>query len=115
MTMLLGTFRIGDAAKPGDGLRLAATRFLPRGVKKADFGRLFDLWFPVLAPSQRLLKTRGTKNFKSFMQRYEGELRKNTDARQSLLLVAAIAKRTPISVGCYCADESTSHRAVLAQ
>jgi uncharacterized protein YeaO (DUF488 family) len=115
MPLKLRTFRIGDAPKRGDGLRLAAARFLPRGVKKADYGPLFDLWFPVLAPSQRLLKGRAKKNFKSFMQRYEAELRKTTDARQSVLLVAALAKHTPISIGCYCAGESTCHRAVLAR
>lgn len=117
MPLKLRTYRIGDAPKRGEGLRLAATRFLPRGVRKADYARLqlFDLWFPVLAPSSALLKGRARKNWKSFMQRYEAELRKNTDARQSVLLVAEVAKRTPVSIGCYCADESICHRSVLAR
>jgi uncharacterized protein YeaO (DUF488 family) len=112
--MKLGTFRIGDAPKRGDGLRLATTRFLPRGVRKADYKRLrlFDLWFPILAPTRTLLGARGTPGF---MKRYEAELRRSTDARQAVLLVAEIAKRAAVSVGCYCADETVCHRAVLAR
>jgi uncharacterized protein YeaO (DUF488 family) len=114
MAVRLRTFRIGDAPKRGEGLRLATTRFLPRGVKKADYKRLrlFDLWFPVLAPSRSLLKSRGTPGL---MKRYEAELRRSTGARQAVLLVAEVAKRTPVSVGCYCADEATCHRTVLAR
>ena len=114
MALRLGTFRIGDAPKRGEGLRLATTRFLPRGVKKADYKRLrlFDLWFPVLAPSRTLLETRNTSGF---MKRYEAELRRSTDARQAVFLVAEVAKRTAVSVGCYCADEAQCHRTVLAR
>jgi uncharacterized protein YeaO (DUF488 family) len=113
MALKLRTFRIGDRPKRAEGLRLAATRLLPRGVRKADYARLglFDLWFPALAPSQGLLKSRNTKGF---MKRYEAELRRETDARQAVLLVAEVAKRTPIAIGCYCADETTCHRSVLA-
>ena len=114
MPLKLRTFRIGDAPKRGEGLRLAATRFLPRGVRKADYARLrlFDLWFPVLAPSRILLKSR---NSKGFMKRYEAELCRDTGARQAVLLVAEVAKRTAVSVGCYCADEAKCHRSVLAR
>lgn len=93
---------------------MATTRFLPRGVKKADYKRLrlFDLWFPVLAPSRTLFKARNTSGF---MKRYEAELRRDTDARQAVLLVAEVAKRTAVSVGCYCVDEAQCHRAVLAR
>jgi uncharacterized protein YeaO (DUF488 family) len=113
MALKLLTFRIGDAPKRGEGLRLAATRFLPRGIRKADYARLrlFDLWFPVLAPSRGLLKSRSTKGF---MRRYEAELRRETAARQAVLLVAEVAKRTAVSLGCYCANEAECHRTVLA-
>ena len=114
MAVRLRTFRIGDAPKRGEGLRLATTRFVPHGVKKADYKRLrlFDLWFPVLAPSRSLFRSRNTPGF---MKRYEGELRRNTDARQAVLLVAEVAKRTAVSVGCFCVDEALCHRTVLAR
>ena len=43
------TFQIGTFRRPGEGLRLATARFLPRGVKKADYARLncFDVWVPL--------------------------------------------------------------------
>ena len=40
-------------------------------------------------------------------------MRTDTDARQTLALVAALGARTDISVGCYCADESRCHRSRL--
>ena len=43
----------------------------------------------------------------------ERELRTDTGARQTILLLAAIAAQTPIAVGCYCEDESHCHRSVL--
>jgi len=36
-------------------------------------------------------------------------------ARHALELVAAMSKRTNLSVGCYCEDESRCHRAVLRE
>jgi uncharacterized protein DUF488 len=46
--MTIGTYRIGTPRKRGEGLRLGAVRFLPRGVKKGDYARLnlFDVWLP---------------------------------------------------------------------
>lgn len=114
MPLHLRTFRIGDPPKRGEGLRLATTRFLPRGVRKTDYKRLgyFDLWLPTLAPSRALLGRRGAK---LFFERYESELARSTDARQTVLLIAMVAKVTPVSIGCYCADEATCHRRVLAR
>lgn len=114
MPLHLRTFRIGDPPKRGAGLRLAATRFLPRGVRKTDYKRLdyFDLWLPTLAPSRTLL---GRRDSKLFFERYESELARSTDARQTVLLIAMIAKMTPVSVGCFCADEASCHRRVLAR
>jgi len=34
-------------------------------------------------------------------------------ARHTIELLAAIARRTPIAVGCYCEDETCCHRSVL--
>jgi uncharacterized protein YeaO (DUF488 family) len=38
---------------------------------------------------------------------------KQPDSRHAIELLAAMAKRTPISIGCFCEDESHCHRSVL--
>ena len=35
------------------------------------------------------------------------------DKRHAIELLAELAKRTPISIGCFCEDESHCHRSVL--
>jgi uncharacterized protein YeaO (DUF488 family) len=57
----------------------------------------------------------GGLSWKSFEERYRGEMRKSTDARQTITLLSEIAKRTPISIGCYCEDETQCHRFVLQE
>lgn len=37
----------------------------------------------------------------------------NTDSRQVIRFVAKASLRAPISVGCYCLDETRCHRSVL--
>jgi len=79
----------------------------------------FDLWFPILAPSSELLrrtKARGLEtkaDYRKFCSSYERELMGRAESRQVVELLAAIALRTPISIGCYCADESMCHRTHL--
>lgn len=93
------------------GLRIGTVRRLPRGVKKRDLVALdyFDIWLPMVAPSLKLLD--GSRV--NFTERYKRELRRSTDSRQAVLLLAELAKRFPISIGCYCADESECHRKTL--
>ena len=112
MALKLKTFRIGSKPVPGAGIRLGVVRFLPRGVKKTDYQKLglFDLWFPALAPSRQLFATRERNLF----PRYRAEILKSSESRQTLLFLAEVAKKTPLSIGCYCADESKCHRSVLA-
>lgn len=115
------TFRIGDPRKPEEGLRLGVTRLPPRGVPKARWPELFDVWFPLLAPSRELFATVGKvdlddpKARKRFFDRYEREVTGDAEKRQTLEALAALAKRTPIAIGCFCADESRCHRSRLAQ
>ena len=124
MPLKLHTFQIGSTPKKAQGLRIGAVRYLPRGVKSKDYARLdlFDVWYPVLAPSRALLQWYrrqesaevDARSLRSqFFQRYEREMMTHTDSRQALLLVAELAKRTPISIGCYCEDESVCHRTRL--
>ena len=66
-----------------------------------------DVWLPTVAPSRELLSwarkhnLQDPKVWKTYARRYRGEMSK-TDARQTIRTLAELAKRTPISVGCYC-------------
>jgi len=118
----LGTFKAGTPRSRGEGLRVGTVRFLPRGVKKVDYARrdYFDVWFPLLAPSPELIKwfrsEQGaqTVRWSKFKQRYASEMKK-TNARQAIKLLAELAKSTPLSIGCYCEDESFCHRSILKE
>ena len=115
------TFRIGDPPKAGDGLRLGVTRLPPRGVPKAKWHELFDVWFPALAPSRELFATVKDTDFddpkarKRFFDRYEREVTGNAETRQTLEVIAALGQRTPIAIGCFCAEESRCHRSRLLE
>ncbi len=119
-SLKLRTFRAGSPRKPGDGIRIGTVRFLPRGVRKADYARLdyFDVWLPILAPSRQLIAWAHhhdlARHWRTFAARYEREMTGNTDSRQCLHLLAMLAQQTPISIGCYCPDEAHCHRSILA-
>ena len=40
---------------------------------------------------------------------------KQTDAKRSIELLAALSYHTTLSVGCYCEDESRCHRSLLRE
>ena len=120
--MKLTTYRFGSPRRRGEGLRVGVTRYLPRGVRKTEYarGNYFDVWYPVLAPSRELLQWLRsqpdlTAAWSKFSQRYRREVLGNPDSRHTLQLMAALAQRTPITIGCYCADESHCHRSLLKQ
>jgi uncharacterized protein YeaO (DUF488 family) len=62
----------------------------------------------VLAPSAKLLAKRPF-GFAS----YEREIYGRAESRQAVQLLAQLALQTPISVGCFCEDESHCHRTYL--
>jgi uncharacterized protein YeaO (DUF488 family) len=117
----LSTFRIGDPAKPGQGLRVGATRRPPRGVPKSRWvaDGYFDVWLPALAPSAKLLgeiKKYDLENpaqRKKFFDHYERELLGSAESRQTVEFMAEVAARMPISIGCFCEDEARCHRSRL--
>lgn len=121
-SLKLTTFQAGSPRRRGEGLRLGTVRFLPRGVRKEDYARqdYFDVWLPALAPSRELIHwLRGDQadegRWREFCKRYRREIEGHTESRQLLKLLATIAQKTPIAVGCYCEDESHCHRSVLVQ
>ena len=110
------TYRIGSPRKKSEGLRIGTVRLLPRGVPKREYAKrdLFDVWLPLVAPSRELLKafTSGKKSLEQFFRAYRAEM-KEPAARHTIELLAALARQTPIAIGCYCEDESRCHRSVL--
>ncbi|MFZ0304971.1 MAG: DUF488 family protein [Terracidiphilus sp.] len=117
----LTTFQIGAPAQPSQGLRIGVTRFPPRGVPKDRWAvdGYFDVWLPVLAPSAKLVAEIKKKQngplppFQKELDRYERELLSNATGRQTVEFLAAVAARTPIAIGCACADEFRCHRSRL--
>jgi uncharacterized protein YeaO (DUF488 family) len=113
-------YRLGDDRRPGEGVRIGVTRYPPRGVARADWSRrnFFDVWYPNLAPSAALirwLRAQDTENpavWRRFFRAYEREMRQPA-ARANIALLAAIARETPLAIGCYCEDESHCHRTSL--
>jgi uncharacterized protein YeaO (DUF488 family) len=117
--MALSTFRIGTPRARGEGVRLGTVRFLPRGVRKADYARkdYFDVWLPILAPSQALFRwimarRESETAWTTFRRRYAKEMAAPAP-RQTIALLAELAQRTDVAVGCYCEDETHCHRSVL--
>lgn len=110
------TYRIGSPRKKSEGLRIGTVRFLPRGVPKREYAKcgLFDVWLPLVAPSRELVRAyaSGKKSSDQFFRAYRAEM-KQPAARHTIELLAALARRTPLAVGCYCEDESRCHRAAL--
>jgi uncharacterized protein YeaO (DUF488 family) len=115
MTFQFRTVQLGTPRQRNEGLRIGTVRRVPRGVRKEDYqkGDWFDVWLPILAPSQELLSsTKGS--MKSLLRRYRSEMNE-TGPRQVLQLLAEMAQRTPMSIGCYCANEAWCHRSVLGE
>lgn len=117
--MAVHIIRLGSPRRPGEGLRLGTVRRPPRGVPKSEFARrdYYDVWVPILAPSQDLLRehARGgdaSLAWASFARRYRQEM-KLPAAAQLLDLLAALSQDTSFAVGCYCEQERHCHRSIL--
>jgi len=107
--MRLSQYSYGSPRRRGEGLRLGCARYLPRGVRRGTYAArdIMDVWLPTLAPSKELLSWIRSKNvedektWNAFLRRYRAEM-KETAPRQTIRVLAQLAKTTPISVGCYC-------------
>jgi uncharacterized protein YeaO (DUF488 family) len=110
----LRMFRYGDEPKHVQGLRILTTRHPPRGLPVKDWPDYFDVWFPMLAPSAALLRRakRMDLDYRTFCASYELELT-SPQGREALKFLAHLVLRTPISIGCFCPDESKCHRSHL--
>ena len=116
--MAVRVVRLGTARRRGEGLRIGTVRRPPRGVAKSQYARQnwFDVWFPELAPSARIVKlgqaARTERQWAVFVKSYRAEVAAPEKSRL-LKLLAAMSWEANFSVGCYCADESRCHRSVL--
>jgi uncharacterized protein YeaO (DUF488 family) len=117
LILKITTYRVGSPRKRGEGLRIGTIREWPRGLKKQDQAEEhFDLWFPLLSPSRKLrqwLNVDLDKRWELFVERYKREMTRKTDSRQALILVAKMAEKMTVSVGCSCEDERYCHRSIL--
>jgi uncharacterized protein YeaO (DUF488 family) len=113
--MHLRTYRYGEA-RGLTGLSVGVTRQVPRGVKKEDYvrGGYFDVWLPMLSPSKELVAgyMGGKIPWQDFAKRYRKEM-SGPDARSVIRLIAAMAAKHPVNLGCFCEDESRCHRSLL--
>lgn len=116
--MAIAVVRLGSPRGSNEGLRIGTVRRPPRGVPKGEFaGRdFYDVWLPDLAPSAPLVKTalraRHDRDWRAFVKRFRGEMRR-PEASRLLDLLAALSHTADFAVGCYCADEARCHRSVL--
>jgi len=116
--MAIRVVRLGTARHRSEGLRIGTVRRPPRGVPKTQYARQnwFDVWFPDLAPSARIVKlaqtARTERQWAVFVKSYRAEMAAPEKSRL-LQLLAAMSKEANFSVGCYCADEAHCHRSVL--
>ncbi len=118
MPFHLSTFRCGTPPRQGEGLRIGVTRRPPRGIpeEKWQAKDCFDVWFPLLAPSANLLKQYrpvSAETYSRFCSAYQHEVKSKADSSRALDLLAAMAARMPVSIGCFCEDENLCHRTHL--
>jgi uncharacterized protein YeaO (DUF488 family) len=111
--------RLGSPRSAGEGLRLGTVRRLPRGVRKEEYAErdYFDLWFPELAPSQKLLgyavaQPLNGARWEKFSKSYRREMA-HPGAQRVLQLLAQLSQQADFSVGCYCEDQNQCHRSLL--
>jgi uncharacterized protein YeaO (DUF488 family) len=117
--------RLGSDRLPGEGLRIGAVRYPPRGVPKSEHasGNWYDVWYPELAPSREAVKQgkeasaageAGERDWNAFVKRYRREMGEAAP-RHTIELLAALSHTADFSLGCYCQEEARCHRSVLRE
>ena len=117
--MAIRVVRLGTPRAQYEGVRFGTVRRPPRGVKKSDFARLdwYDVWLPDLAPSAQLVSWAladpwTDERWNRYTKAYLKEM-KEPGPQRLLSVLAALSRDANFSVGCYCADSSRCHRALL--
>jgi uncharacterized protein YeaO (DUF488 family) len=83
----------------------------PRGVRKERV----DLWLRELGPEEPLMRgyLDGRVGWDEYRQRYLAGLAR-AQAQPPLAEVRALIERGPVTLLCWCADETRCHRSLLA-
>jgi uncharacterized protein YeaO (DUF488 family) len=117
--MAVRIVRLGAPRERGEGVRLGAVRRPPRGVRKEDYAKrdYFDLWFPELGPSPKLLAyfhngELTDARWARYVERYRRE-KQAPEAQRVLELLARLSHQADFSIGCYCAREDRCHRSIV--
>ena len=119
--MTVRVVRLGSLRSSGEGLRLGTVRRVPRGVRKAEYAsrNYFDVWFPELAPSAKLVSWALSEPFTDQRwARYARGYRREMQApgcQRLLQLLARLSRQANFSVGCYCEREDRCHRSLLRE
>jgi len=112
--------RLGIARLPDEGPRIGTVRRPPRGVSKENYAaeNWFDLWYPDLAPSAKLMAlgkaAQSAKDWNAFERAFRAEMGE-ASPRRTLDLLALLSHGADFSIGCYCETESRCHRSVLRE
>jgi uncharacterized protein YeaO (DUF488 family) len=120
--MAIRVVRLGTDRAPDEGVRLGTVRRPPRGVKKEDYARLdfFDVWFPELAPSAKLVKwyfdqpEMTDAKWRRYAASYRREM-SQPGASRTLEVLSRLSNAANFSVGCYCENPRRCHRSLLRQ
>lgn len=99
-----------ESADPGDGYRVLATRYWPRGIARSAA----DEYISRLAPSRELLQAfrRGAIDWETFRTHYLKEM-ENEGAQEEIRRLATMARSQRVTVMCVCRDEGRCHRSLL--
>lgn len=127
VVFMIRTKSVHSVIEPeSDGLRILATRFRGRGMRRERY----DVWMPNLGPSETLLRDMqaGRISWADFIAGYREEMFmdgpvdarsatiKNHGQKFTLRLLKTLAERGAVTVMCHCAeDERHCHRHELAR
>jgi len=119
--MAVRVTRVGTPRVKREGLRLGTVRRLPRGVRKTEYAtrNYFDVWFPELAPSEKLVswflaKPWTDQRWARYVRRYRREMQAPVP-RHVLEVLARLSHQADFSIGCYCEREDRCHRSLLRE
>ncbi len=118
--MSIRIVQLGSPRHPQEGLRLGTVRRPPRGVPKSEYAQrnYYDVWLPLLSPTPELMAEGKAATeadaWSRFQRKFRAEMN-GAEASRLLDLLAALSHQTPLSLGCYCEQESHCHRSVLRQ
>lgn len=113
--------RLGTPRAPDEGTRLGTVRRPPRGVRREQFAPrdFYDVWVPDLAPSSAVVSWALSgpwtpERWRKYERIYRREMARPVP-RRLIAMLATLSRTGNFSVGCYCADETHCHRALLRE